>query len=178
MKKMIIRAVGFGVCWWGMASWAYAAIEEKTATAIITTTTAAVAVLGEVHFTEKEDGVQVAAHLTAVPAGNHGFHIHENGACADSGKAAGGHFNPDNHQHGLLTKDSLEGAHAGDLGNITINADGSGDYSEFIKGLSLSGGKYNIVGKAVIVHEKPDDFGQPTGNAGGRIGCGIIEINK
>jgi len=159
-----------------MASLAYAGAEGKTVKAVITATDAGAAVLGEVNFVEKGGGVEATAHLAGVPAGMHGFHVHENGSCADAGGAAGGHFNPDRHEHGFLPKDGLEGAHAGDLGNITIADDGSGDYSAFLKGLSLSEGKYNITGKAVILHEKADNFGQPTGNAGGRIGCGIIEI--
>ena len=176
MKKMFIWRAGLGACLWCMTSLAYAGAEGKTAKAVITATDAGAAVLGEVNFVEKGEGVEATAHLAGVLAGMHGFHVHENGSCADAGQAAGAHFNPDSHEHGLLAKDGLAGAHAGDLGNITINADGSGDYSDFLKGLNLSEGKYNITGKAVILHEKVDDFGQPTGNAGGRIGCGIIEI--
>lgn len=174
MKKTFIWGAGLGACLWCMASLVYAGAQEKAAKTVITATDAGGAVLGEVNFVEKGSGVEVTARLAGVPAGMHGFHVHENGSCAEAGQAAGGHFNPDSHQHGLLAKDGLEGAHAGDLGNITIADDGSGDYSAFLKGLSLSEGKYNITGKAVILHEKADDFGQPTGNAGGRIGCGII----
>jgi Cu-Zn family superoxide dismutase len=33
-----------------------------------------------------------------------------------------------------------------------------------------------VVGKSIIVHTSADDFAtQPTGNAGGRIGCGVIK---
>lgn len=175
MKKIFAWGAGFGACLWCMASLAYAGVEGTTARAVITATDAGAAVLGEVNFVEKGDGVEATADLVGVPAGTHGFHVHENGSCADAGAAAGGHFNPDRREHGLLPKDGLEGAHAGDLGNITIADDGSGDYSAFLKGLSLSESKYTITGKAVILHEKADNFGQPSGNAGGRIGCGIIE---
>ena len=178
MKKTFIWGAGLGACLWCMASLAYAGTQGKTAKVVITATDAGAAVLGEVNFVENGDGVEATAHLAGVSAGMHGFHVHENGSCEEAGKAAGGHFNPDQVQHGDLHKDGFGKAHAGDLGNITIDADGSGDYSAFLKGLSLSAGKYNIVGKAVILHEKVDDFGQPTGNAGGRIGCGIIEITK
>lgn len=168
--------VGLVVCLWCMTSSTYAGTEGTTAKAVITATDTGAAVLGEISFVERGVGVEATAHLAGVPAGTHGFHVHENGSCADAGAAAGGHFNPDHREHGLLPKDGLEGAHAGDLGNITIDTDGSGDYSAFLKGLSLSEGKYNIAGKTVILHEKADNFGQPVGNAGGRIGCGIIEI--
>ncbi|NER32468.1 MAG: superoxide dismutase family protein, partial [Symploca sp. SIO1C4] len=98
------------------------------------------------------------------------------GSCEDGGKAAGGHFNPDGVQHGLLIKDGFENAHAGDLGNITVSPEGTGTMNVTIPGLTLSEGKYALGNLSVIVHEKPDDFGQPTGNAGGRIGCGIIKV--
>ena len=133
-------------------------------------------IAGLVTLTEVTGGLKVEAEVKNVtPAGKRGFHIHENGSCEDAGKAAGGHFNPDAVQHGLLEKDGHEMAHAGDLGNIEIGEDGTGKLSGFLPGASLTEGKYNVMGKAVILHEKEDDFGQPTGNAGARVGCGIIE---
>src|SRR5262245_11623345 len=76
---------------------------------------------GWVTFKEADGGLKVEAEIKNVaPAGKHGFHIHEKGSCDDTGKAAGGHFNPDGVQHGMLEKDGHEHAHAGDLGNIEI----------------------------------------------------------
>jgi Cu-Zn family superoxide dismutase len=69
---------------------------------------------------------------------------------------------------------TLGETHAGDLGNVEILADGTGNYEAAIPGLALSEGAYNVLGRSVIVHEKEDDFGQPLGNAGARIACGII----
>lgn len=147
--------------------------------AVITGTTPDSKIEGWVSLVEVPEGLKVEAEVKNVAvAGKHGFHIHENGSCDDEGKAAGGHFNPDGVQHGLLEKDGHEHSHAGDLGNIDILEDGTGKLSEILPGLSLSEGKYNVIGKSVILHEKEDDFGQPTGNAGGRIGCGIIEIES
>ena len=146
----------------------------KTATVEITPTKDGSSVSGTVRLEEVPGGVKVNAEMKGVPPGKHGFHIHENGACADEGKAAGGHFNPDRVPHGLLSKDGFAHAHAGDLGNLEVSADGTGKLETTLRGLSLSEGKYNVAGKAIILHEKEDDFGQPTGNAGGRIGCGVI----
>ena len=65
--------------------------------------------------------------------------------------------------------------HAGDLGNMTVGADGSGSLMIQSSELSLEGSN-SILGRAIIIHEKSDDFvTQPTGNAGGRIGCGVIK---
>src|SRR3989338_3168709 len=129
---------------------------------------------GKVTFQETGGGLKVHAEIQNAPPGKHGFHIHEKGDCGDGGNAAGGHYNPEGASHGFLSKDGLGHVHAGDLGNIDIAADGTGMLDEVIPGLTLKGAKYNILGRSVILHEKEDDFGQPTGNAGGRIGCGVI----
>ncbi len=132
-------------------------------------------VAGKVTFAEANGELKVNAEISGTSPGSHGFHIHENGSCDDAGQAAGGHFNPDNVKHGLLSKDGFSSAHAGDLGNVEIGPDGKGKLETSIGGLTLAAGKYGIGGKSVILHEKADNFGQPVGNAGGRIGCGIIE---
>lgn len=134
--------------------------------------------IGTVQFTESQNGLLVEANLLNVPPGKHGFHIHEKGSCADAGKAAGGHFNPSGAPHGHLMHDGHRKAHAGDMGNIEINENGTGSLSTTLPEVGLKNGKYKVAGLSVILHEKADDFGQPTGNAGGRIGCGIIEVQE
>ena len=76
-----------------------------------------------------------------------------------------------------MPEGGLEAAHAGDMGNIEIDEDGDGLLKVELAGLSLEGDNA-VMGKAIILHEKEDDFGQPTGNAGGRIGCGVIVSAK
>jgi len=147
-----------------------------TAKALIKGTADDSAISGEAVVTEKDGGVEVEVSVAGAPPGKHGFHIHENGDCADMGKAAGGHYNPDGVMHGMVMKNGFSQAHAGDFGNIEIMEDGTGTLQFFLPHLALSGDKYNVAGKAVILHEKEDDFGQPTGNAGGRIGCGLITV--
>lgn len=153
------------------------ATQKASVQAIINTTSEPSAVMGEVNFSETGEGLLIEAKLEQTPPGDHGFHIHEGGSCEDGGKAAGGHFNPDGVKHGLLIKDGFENAHAGDLGNITVSAEGTSMMSVTIPGLTLDEGKYAVGNLTVIVHAKPDDFGQPTGNAGGRIGCGLIDMS-
>ena len=133
-------------------------------------------VSGIIALTETPEGLRVSGTFRDVPPGKHGFHIHQTGDCGDEGKAAGGHFNPDGAPHGLLSKDGFKHAHAGDLGNVEIAPDGTGNVNALLPGLTLESGDRSVFGKAFILHEKEDDFGQPTGNAGGRIGCGVIEI--
>ena len=77
-----------------------------------------------------------------------------------------------------LARDGSENAHAGDMGNIEVKEDGSASYKAFIPGLSVSEGERSIAGRAVILHIQQDDYGQPTGNAGARIGCGTIVIKS
>jgi superoxide dismutase, Cu-Zn family len=100
-------------------------------------------------------------------------HLHEHGDCGDNGKASHGHWNPKNVQHGKWGSSAF---HAGDIGNVKLNANGKGTLT-ITTDLWTLGGKAdkNILGKAIIVHSGVDDYTtQPTGNAGGRIGCGVI----
>ncbi len=149
--------------------------EPTKAIAVLHPTTGST-VAGTVTFTAVGDGVKVVADLTGLTPGKHGFHIHEFGDCSSpDAKSAGGHFNPTNHQHGA--PDATD-RHAGDLGNIEADASGKVHVDVSDKVMKLSGSD-SIVGHAVIVHEKADDLKtQPTGDAGGRVACGVIGIAK
>lgn len=129
---------------------------------------------GKAVLTETEGGVHVLLTLEGVDAGDHGAHVHEKGDCsAADGASAGGHFNPHTQDHGLP---GAPKRHLGDLGNITIGKDGKGTLDFTAPGANLKDGDAaSFVGRAIIVHAKKDDGGQPTGNAGGRIGCGVIK---
>lgn len=129
---------------------------------------------GKASFWPAADGVKIRVVVTGAEPGKHGIHIHENGSCEDAGNAAGSHFNPDHVGHGLVTNDGFKRAHPGDLGNITVDPTGTGSTEVFVKGLTLDRGQYGIANRAVIIHEKMDDYSQPTGNAGSRIACAII----
>lgn len=128
---------------------------------------------GTVTFTEVEGGVEVQADFEGVPGGEHGFHIHEVGDCSSGdGKSARGHFNPDGYAH--AGRDA-EQRHVGDLGNITADANGvaKADFTDRV--LSFDGA-HSILGRGVILHAAADDMtSQPTGAAGARISCGVIE---
>lgn len=131
---------------------------------------------GEVSFTQEGALIKVVADVEGLTPGKHGFHIHEYGDCSSlDGMSAGGHFNPDNKPHG--GPESAE-RHVGDMGNLVAGADGKAhlEYSDSL--LSFSG-SHNIIGRAIIVHAGEDDLTtQPTGNAGGRVACGVIGIAK
>jgi len=144
----------------------------------IVSTTGDESIQGTVTFTETPDGLEVVVNAEGLPPGKHGFHVHEFGDLGDAGKAAGSHFNPHNTKHGFIVTDGYEKAHAGDFGNLTIDENGKGELKLFIPKMTLSRGPYSIAGRSVIIHEKEDDFGQPLGNAGGRIAGGLILIVK
>lgn len=129
---------------------------------------------GNATLTETAEGVKVELTVQNVKPGEHGAHVHEKGDCsAPDGTSAGEHFNPTSHPHSLPTSNSR---HLGDLGNIAVAADGSGKIEVLATGANLKEGDPNsFLGKAIIVHEKKDDGGQPSGNSGGRIGCGVIK---
>jgi len=172
MKKfaLLLALVGLGV--WHAPAFA------ETAVAILNGTDEGSPISGKVVLTDSPEGLIVSAAVKGVPSGLHGFHIHDYGSCEEGGKAAGGHFNPDGVPHGYVLKDTVFESHPGDLGNLKVNVLGAGTLEITVPELGLSDGIYNVAGRALILHENKDDFGQPTGNAGARIACGTIVITK
>jgi len=154
------------------------AVRPAKASAVIGPTQPGSQIMGKAVFEETADGLKIHVDVQNAPAGNHGFHIHMNGDCSAAGNAAGGHFNPDGVPHGNLARDGFAHAHAGDLGNLTVGTDGHGTLDKLMPGLTLKEGKYGVAHRSLILHEKVDDFGQPTGNAGGRIACGVIRAEE
>ena len=128
-------------------------------------------VKGQVTFLEETEGVRVTANIEGLTPGKHGFHIHEKGDCsAPDFTSAGGHFNPTQMKHGSPTDPEH---HVGDFGNIEANEQGVARFERVFSWLTFTGTN-SILNKGVIVHANPDDFSQPTGNAGGRVACGVI----
>ena len=133
---------------------------------------------GTATFQESKDGKQLSIKISLknIPFGEHAVHIHQNSTCdAPDFKGAGGHFNPDGKQHG--TQNPM-GHHNGDLPqNVSIGENHMGEASFKVDYLSLTEGAANSVkGHAIVVHEKADDMKtDPTGNAGNRIACGVIQ---
>ena len=132
-------------------------------------------VQGSVTFTQIGDVVRVTGEITGHTKGPKGFHIHEKGDCGDDkGMNAGGHFNPTKHKHGGPYEPVK---HAGDLGNLTFNDAGVAKFNFTVGDIAVNSSDANgIIGRAVIVHAAADDFKtDPTGNAGGRVACGVIK---
>lgn len=129
---------------------------------------------GTVRFSTIEEGIRISGEVRNLSPGEHGFHVHEYGDCSGEGaKSAGGHHNPYDMPHGA--PDSAR-RHVGDLGNITADSTGTAkiDRTDLMIGFQ---GPSSIIGRAVVVHEKADDFTtQPTGAAGARVACGVIGI--
>ena len=131
-------------------------------------------VSGRAYFQERNGGVLVTINVTGAPEGWHAVHIHQKGDCSSAdGKSAGGHFNPSGMDHG---SPHASMHHAGDLGNMLVEADGTGHHAIFMPELSVAAGDHSVVGRGIIMHAGADDLtSQPTGAAGGRIGCGVIQ---
>jgi Cu-Zn family superoxide dismutase len=125
-------------------------------------------------FSEKAGEITLQLDISKATPGVHAAHIHENGDCsAPDGSSAGGHWNPTEMDHGKWGEAPF---HLGDLGNIEVGADGNGSLSLTTDRWTMGTSEPNdIVGHAIIIHVKEDDFTtQPTGAAGGRIACGVI----
>jgi len=130
---------------------------------------------GVVRFTREDDGVRVHAEVHGLDAESlHGFHIHEFGDCTSSdGTSAGGHFDPHGSEHGAPTD---EDRHVGDLGNLPADENGVAEVNYVDEKLSFDGID-SILGRGLIVHADEDDLvSQPVGDAGARLGCGVIGV--
>lgn len=158
-----------------LAAVSVSAQESAKAIAVLHPTKAS-KVEGTVTFTKTGSEIKVVADITGLTPGKHGFHIHEFGDCSSpDGKAAGGHFNPAKEPH--AGHDAAQ-RHVGDLGNIDADSSGKAHLELTDKMMTMSG-ENSIIGRGVIVHEKADDLKtQPTGDAGGRLACGVIGIAK
>jgi Cu-Zn family superoxide dismutase len=132
-------------------------------------------VTGKAVFTElPSGGVKIEVWIENAMPGTHGIHLHEKGDCsAPDASSAGPHFNPSGNPHAGPAEARH---HNGDWGNITIGQDGKGHLELTSDMLTVKPGPNSVVGKAVVFHEKADDLKtQPTGDAGGRYGCGVVK---
>uniref|UniRef100_A0A2Z4GT64 Superoxide dismutase [Cu-Zn] n=1 Tax=Cucurbita pepo TaxID=3663 RepID=A0A2Z4GT64_CUCPE len=154
---------------------------------VVAATKKAVAVLkgtsnveGVVTLTQEDDGpTTVNVRITGLTEGLHGFHLHEYGDTTNGCISTGPHFNPNKLTHGA-PEDEIR--HAGDLGNIVAKADGVAEATIVDNQIPLSGPN-SVVGRAFVVHELADDLGKgghelssTTGNAGGRLACGVVGL--
>jgi Cu-Zn family superoxide dismutase len=135
-------------------------------------------VSGEITIVPMGDGVHLNGTVRGLPGkGDFGFHVHEKGDCsAPDASSAGGHFDPHGSPHGRA---GTGPHHAGDMDNIASEA-GVATVDFHLSGATLGGGSADdIVGRALIVHEKADDYtSQPSGNAGARVACGVIQLKR
>ena len=123
---------------------------------------------------------KITAEISGLKPGLHGFHIHQYGNLTEGCKTAGPHFNPTGKTHGGPTD---EERHFGDLGNVTAGDDGIAKYELEDHLVSLHGPN-TVYGRSFVVHADVDDLGKgghelssTTGNAGGRLACGVIGIS-
>jgi Cu-Zn family superoxide dismutase len=139
-------------------------------------------VIATARFTQAPRGVLLQLDVTDAPPGPHAFHVHEKAVCdaKEKFKTAGGHFNPTNRKHGFLAS---EGKHCGDMPNVEVPASGKMATEFFLDDLTLEPGQKTSLldadGSALVLHEKGDDHrSDPTGEAGGRMACGVVEAPK
>jgi Cu-Zn family superoxide dismutase len=130
---------------------------------------------GTADFRQVGNKVRVVANVSGLtPGREHGFHVHEAGDCSSGdGMSAKGHFNPQGKPHG---DPSSAERHAGDMPALRADASGNAKLDTELDIMTVASGPASVVGRGLIVHADPDDYKtQPTGNAGARLACAVIE---
>jgi superoxide dismutase, Cu-Zn family len=148
---------------------------EPSASATLAPTTGNEAT-GTAKFTQEDGLVSVTLEITGAPAGTHGVHIHQEGACGNDAMDAAGHWDGD--AEGDPAEHALPGSSGplGDLGPIAIGADGTGTLTLSNEAWTLGdGADSDVVGHAVIFHAMTDDGTMPS--SGARAACGVIELD-
>ncbi len=170
MKKIILLPFSLALLLAGLAS------GKTAATAKADLINSKGEPVGTAKLKETPKGVSLTLQVSNLPPGAHGFHLHAVGKCEPPDfKSAGGHFNPEGKKHGL---ENPEGHHAGDLQNLTVDAQGKAKVKLVVTGVTLREGANSLFhpeGTALVIHADPDDLKtDPAGNAGARIACGVI----
>lgn len=152
-------------------------VAPVSATAILNSASGST-VQGKATFEQVGDNtVRMTLEVENLSPGDHALHLHEIGDCsAPDATSAGGHWNPTGMNHGKRGEGQY---HVGDVINLVAGEDGKVSWSEEVNGWTIGGAEVsNIVGRAVVIHDKPDDFvSQPSGAAGSRVACGVITQN-
>ncbi len=133
--------------------------------------------VGTAELTQTPAGVLIKLNITGLQPGERAFHVHGVGKCEPPFTSAGGHFNPDGKKHGIM---AMAGHHAGDMPNLHIPASGTLQVEVLNRSITLEKGKPNSLfgpeGTALIIHAGKDDYkSDPTGEAGGRVACGVVQ---
>lgn len=135
--------------------------------------------VGQVTISETPHGLVFMPQLTGLPAGLHGFHVHENPSCEAkdkdgqpvAGLAAGGHYDPAaSKRHGLPWGDG----HLGDLPALAVNAAGEAINPVLAPRLKTLA---DVQGRSLMIHAGGDnhaDHPAPLGGGGARLVCGVI----
>jgi Cu-Zn family superoxide dismutase len=132
--------------------------------------------IGTATFAAGDGGAKVMVRVSGLKPGLHGFHLHAAGLCEGPDfKTAAGHFNPAGKKHGL---ENPMGHHDGDMPNLVVGADGTGQAAVTLAGVTLGEGEASLFhagGTALVIHADADDGKtDPAGNSGARIACGVV----
>jgi superoxide dismutase, Cu-Zn family len=131
---------------------------------------------GDAELEEVASGVRIVIEVDNAPAGQKGIHIHQTDNCSDiANKSMGEHFAPDIAEHGLPGHPKH---HLGDLGNITIDKDGSGKLEITVANANLEPNhRLSFIGKSIVIHEATDKGTGPSGGSGKPIACAPIKAD-
>lgn len=124
---------------------------------------------GKVVFEDSKYGLLIKPQLIKLPAGVHGFHIHQHPDCGDHAQNAGGHLDPQNtNKH----EGPYGEGHLGDLPVLIVDTNGQANIPVLAPRLKTQ----DIQGHSIMIHAGGDNYSDnpPVGGGGARIACGKI----
>lgn len=135
--------------------------------------------IGTISFSDSKEGLIIKPRLAGLPAGPHGFHVHEKGSCASGdqngtkvpGLAAGGHFDPE--KSGKHMGPGSHEGHKGDLPTLEVNQAGKAMSPGLAPRLKVA----DLRGHAIIIHAGADNYADAPaalGGGGARIACAVV----
>lgn len=127
--------------------------------------------IGTITASDTKDGLLLTPNLTDLSPGAHGFHVHQNPSCDDSGMAAGGHLDPN--KTGKHQGPFSQAGHLGDLPALNVDPNGKVTTPVLAPRLKVQ----DILNHSLMIHAGGDNYSDTPamGGGGARIACGVVK---
>lgn len=128
--------------------------------------------IGTITFEDTPQGLLILPKLKGLLPGLHGLHVHVNPSCANGGKDAGGHLDPQHTNMHLGPYSPL--GHLGDMPALYVNQNGVANHQALAPRLSVA----QLYGHSIMLHAGGDNYADHPallGGGGARLACAVVK---